>query len=282
MTNPFATEADLCAAFLTKVPAEWTAYPETAGWDIVLVHAETGVQVGIEAKLTLNTKVLVQAASGRDSRALQGPDFRAVLVGRVVAETAALASILHLTVLVVEREAEPSHWHWSGKGRPWPERFRVHHGSRWNEKFLPDLAAWSQNRRDRNDWYDTEDGWHDEAPINRLALPEYLPRVAAGVSGPRKLTTWTIQAIKLCQFVDRHGQVTAAHFKALKLSASRWCDGIWLEKAANRGTWRPGRAYPGPRFQKEHPEVWAEIEADYEKWGAPLISASGTQGALSL
>jgi len=60
VTNPFATEADLCAAFLACVPATWQAYPESCGFDIVLAHKETGAQIGIEAKLTLNAKVLVR------------------------------------------------------------------------------------------------------------------------------------------------------------------------------------------------------------------------------
>lgn len=83
MTAPFKTEAELCAAFLACVPATWVAYPESCGFDIVLAHEETGAQIGIEAKLTLNSKVLVQVTDGRERNA-NGPDYMAVLVGRVV------------------------------------------------------------------------------------------------------------------------------------------------------------------------------------------------------
>lgn len=83
----FETEAALCQAFIRSVPAEWIVYPETAGWDILLVHRIGGWQIGVEAKQTLNAKVLCQAIDGVRYNA-DGPDFRAVLVGRVVAENA--------------------------------------------------------------------------------------------------------------------------------------------------------------------------------------------------
>nr|WP_139181169.1 hypothetical protein [Pseudomonas aeruginosa] len=55
------SEAELCAAFIdefNRVPG-WTCYPETAGFDILVVHAE-GRQIGVEAKLQLNAKVAAQ------------------------------------------------------------------------------------------------------------------------------------------------------------------------------------------------------------------------------
>ncbi len=59
--KPFATEADLCAAFLAEVPNTWTAWKEHAGWDILLVRKADGFQIGIEAKLKCNATVLQQA-----------------------------------------------------------------------------------------------------------------------------------------------------------------------------------------------------------------------------
>jgi hypothetical protein len=62
----FATEADLCAAFVTDIQKVkgWKIYPETAGFDLLLVREEDGAQLAIEAKLALNTKVLEQALEG--------------------------------------------------------------------------------------------------------------------------------------------------------------------------------------------------------------------------
>lgn len=269
----FAKETDLCAAFLTCVPDDWIAYPETCGWDIVLAHRETGIQIGIEAKLTLNAKVLVQAVetAHRSYRIAEpSPDFRAVLVGRVVAENSALAGFLGLKVLHVQ-PADRRYCPPQGT----PKSAWMVNRYRWE----PAITEWNPRRR-KDDWYGGTDGWTDWAPPERLRLPEYLPRVAAGASAPRKLTDWTIQAIKLCIMLGRINMVSRAHFGALKLSPSRWCDGHWLAKGP-RGFWMPGPRFPGGRLKREHPEVWAEIEADWAKWGEPIVvAAGGRQGAL--
>ena len=78
--KPFATEGALCEAFAEWARAEgFTVYPETAGWDMLLVAAD-GHQLGIEAKLSLNLKVLAQALKGCTYSAERGPDYRAILV----------------------------------------------------------------------------------------------------------------------------------------------------------------------------------------------------------
>lgn len=261
MTNPFNTEAELCAAFLSCVPATWQAYPETCGFDIVLAHKETGAQIGIEAKLTLNAKVLVQVTEGRQ-RSATGPDYRAVLVGRVVAENAILAARLGVNVLEVERRQ-------AGYSRPNtnPKMEWVIRGA-YGDSWLPEF---DHLKKQNDSYWWTRGEWVDEAPDQRLTLPDYVPQVAAGVPAPQKLSHWMIQAIKLCITVERLGSVTRRHFEDLKLHPSRWCgDTRWLEKAAVRGHWKPGRSFPGPRFKEQHPVSWAEIETDWPIWGAKL------------
>lgn len=262
----FTTEADLCAAFLTCIPKDWQAYPETCNYDIVLVHRETGVQIGIEAKLTLNAKVLVQVTERRERDAI-GPDYRAVLVGRSVAENAALAQRLGIKVL----EIEPRHnTTVRPRGTP-PSQWQVK-GWRW----LPEFADYQPGA---TYWMSYQD-WVDEAPVERMRLPEYVPQVAAGVPAPRKLSEWTIQAIRLCITVERCGAVTRAHFEALKLSPSRWCDGHWLEKGVNRGQWVAGNAFPAAQFRREHPVSYAQIEADWLIWGVKFIIQIEPVGVL--
>src|SRR5580700_7533617 len=75
----FATEADLCAGFIAETTGDWQAYAETEGWDILLVRRADGTQIGIQAKLRLNAKVLLQAAEGKWNQEL-GPDYRAILI----------------------------------------------------------------------------------------------------------------------------------------------------------------------------------------------------------
>ena len=62
-SKPFASEADLCAAFLAwaaRTAPGVACYAEWAGWDILLVYPE-GFQLGIQAKLRLNAEVIGQA-----------------------------------------------------------------------------------------------------------------------------------------------------------------------------------------------------------------------------
>lgn len=45
----FKTEAELCLAFSeVATAAGWTVYPETGGWDQLLVNA-AGEQIGVQA-----------------------------------------------------------------------------------------------------------------------------------------------------------------------------------------------------------------------------------------
>ncbi|MNE49980.1 hypothetical protein D3C77_450940 [compost metagenome] len=83
--TPIKTEAELCAAFIQSMnkQADWTCYPEAAGFDILAVHA-SGRQIGIEAKMTLNAKVADQILP-KDYESFYGrpgPDHRLVIVGK--------------------------------------------------------------------------------------------------------------------------------------------------------------------------------------------------------
>jgi hypothetical protein len=75
----FKTETELCAAFIPWAAQQgWTAYAETAGWDILLVDAG-GRQLGIQAKLRFNATLLRQVLP-EQYQCEVGPDFRAILL----------------------------------------------------------------------------------------------------------------------------------------------------------------------------------------------------------
>ena len=98
----FATEAELCAAFIAALPKEWTAYPETGGFDILLSRNADGFQIGVEAKLRLNAKVICQAAEevGYSYVDRPGPDCRAVLIPDGVSlDLAGLCPLIGITVI---------------------------------------------------------------------------------------------------------------------------------------------------------------------------------------
>lgn len=257
----FETEAALCQAFVLNVPEEWVVYPETCGWDLLLVHREGGWQIGVEAKLSLNTKVLEQAIRHRASDHA-GPDFRAVLVGRVVAETAEIARALGLTVIYPKDEPWVSDW---------SARY-TKHGPKF-PTFIPDLP-WAERLTQIQDWWwSGREAWFDQFSTNRHRLPDYVPEVAAGVPSPMVLSDWKIKAIRVCVFVEKHGSITRADFRALCIDPSRWMNGYWLKAGAERGQWVAGPQFPGISLRREHPNVFAKIEADYPEWSKKMAEA---------
>lgn len=264
----FETEAALCQAFICSVPPEWIVYPETAGWDILLVHRIGGWQIGIEAKKTLNAKVIAQAIEGRRHN-LSGPDFRAVLVGKVVAENAAIARALGITVITPKGISQ---W-----GRPKGRGFDL--PGPLVPVFTPEPPRAEVLTRIGEWWSNWDEGqqWFDQFPTDRNRLPDYIPEVAAGVPSPMILSDWKIKAMRVCQWVDRHGVITRAQFKALGIDPSRWMNGHWLKAAPGRGEWCAGEGFPGPQFRREHPGVWAKIAEDYPKWAAKVTGTTPEQ-----
>lgn len=250
----FPTEADLVAKFCWLIhpdrwernPARaprWTAYHETAGWDLLLAH-ETGAQIGIEAKLSLNPKVLEQALPSRWADD-EGPDFRAVLVPYDGLQNHMHRLCHHLGIVVIGVGASTG---WNGK-----QSFDFHPG-------LPDLKS----------LYDLKD-WPNWLPSKRCKLPDYVPDVTGGHAAPVALTDWKIRAIKLIILLDRRGYVTRRDMKALGISPSRWTDHYHGFLAAGpEGYVRNNRT---PDLKAQHPTNWAQIEADYAKWSVGVETA---------
>lgn len=255
MKKPFDTEEQLCSAFLETVPDGWTAYPEAAGFDIVLRHDATGVQIGVEAKLRLNAKVICQAIAGDGSTYIEaGPDFRAVLVPAADGDIRQIASRLGLTVLTVDRAQSSVHYSMVNQRK----------GSHWLSK--PKLPVFADYDPSRPGWM-TRDEWHDFAPISRLSLPEYVPDVKAGCSAPLKLTDWKIQAMKVCILVERVGSIHRRDFKKLRISPTMWTQNSgWLATSPVRGWWIKGRNFPADSYRHQHPTVYPQIEADFDVW----------------
>lgn len=249
----FESEAALCDAFIETVPKEWTVYPETCNFDILLAHV-TGVQIGIEAKLRLNAKVICQALKGLDHRFCEdGPDFRAVLVPTADGELWDIATRLGLTIITMRKQERNVIRGGGNNGSRW-----------WSDPALPDLADWTP---ERPAWM-SEQRWCDLAPIRRCQLPEYVPEVRAGVSSPLKLTDWKIQAMKVCVLVERTGAIHRLDFKKLEISPTMWTQGPWLAKGTIRGWWVKGSHFPADTFRHQHPSIYAQIEADFDAWVA--------------
>ena len=116
----YSTEAAMCAAFVEYAQGKgWLVYPETCGFDMVLVRQTDGAQLAVEAKQQLNVHVLTQVVTGagrwqQDS----GPDYRAVLVP--VGGTAGLEELARVCGITVIRAMRPGSY-----VPPWRPELRV-------------------------------------------------------------------------------------------------------------------------------------------------------------
>lgn len=226
--KPFKTEADLCAAFIDWAKREgWTIYPETAGWDIVLVDKD-GRQLGVEAKLTLNLKVISQALKGSIWSESKGPDFRAILVPEMQNDAIeTILAVVGLSCFIPHQE----HYR-----RDEPQRWRFQRYDEW--------------RHDMHDWN----------PSERCALPDFIPDVLAGVPSPRTLSPWKVGALRVLARLELQGFVVRNDVSDCKNDPRRWCasDG-WLTQLGG-GRW--GRADKTPKFEQQHPNVYLQILAE--------------------
>lgn len=255
----FENEAALCAAFIASLPECWIAYPETAGFDILLVRVSDGVQLGIEAKMTLNAKVLLQSVEALYSwhPRSEGPDFRAALVpyGTAGIDLAAVAGILGVTVIQCraagDREAEIEHQ---------VERY----GEYYRRYAAQDFKPFTPGLPGPSDW---RERWVELCPAQRCKLPEYVPDVAAGASGPSQLSEWKIKAIKICIILERRGYLTPLDFTHISIHRKRWHDMGWISH--DPGSHVRGRFVAGNaplNLRSAHPLNYAQIESDFDKW----------------
>lgn len=247
----YATEQALCADFIEWVKAEsgvtrygrteprWTCYAETAGWDILLV-AEDGTQIGVQAKLKFNMKVLQQCLPDTwDHWHDRGPDYRAVLVPEWSSDDARICNALGLALI----------GHNGGNsGKP---------------HFRPGLLM-----------NECGGGWHYWNPLKREKLPEFVPDVPAGASGPIQLTQWKVAALRITATLAVRGFVTRQDFKEYHLDPRRWTGpGGWLVARSDRMQ-HAGQYVRGPSldFDTQHPMVYLqvldEVRAKLEKLDA--------------
>lgn len=231
----FSSEQELVSTFVSTVDKnQWKIYPETGDFDLLLVRQEDGFQIGIEAKLRLNMKVVSQAADltrGKLSAVAPGPDCRAVLVPQTKqrSEFHALLEVLQIVVIRIGGR----------KDQPWCSRA------------LPRLTGYQSD-------------WPEHFPHERIALPDYVPDVSAGVRGPTKLTLWKVKAIKLVVLLRRRGYLVRRDFARLECSPSVWTQRRWIVPSEVRGQWIEGAGIPD--FKSQHPVNFEEIERDFESW----------------
>ena len=245
----FKTERDMCAEFIKAINRRskdtWTPYPETGGFDILLVRDHDGFQIGIEAKLRLNAKVIAQSLpSYWDTD--HGPDCRAVLVpkSKVGDDLKAICYYIGITIITIGEKPKNFYMLDAQDGDP---RYVIH----------PNFP-----RCDREEFFQN---WFEWSPDKRLKLPEVIPDCEAGCPSPLQLTEWKIKAIKIIIILESFGHVTRQDFKALNISSQRWTQSTgWLENTGERGVYIKGEHIPDLRSQ--HPRNFIEIANLIHEW----------------
>lgn len=161
----YVSEAALCEVLAALARAEGlVVYPETSGWDLLLVRPEDGEQVGVQAKLRPNVDVLEQALVGARAK---GPEVHAVLVPSCSAAFRRVALELNLCVLEGYL-LDPEHGMDRG-ARGW-----------WRLREVLEKAP-----------------RHHHLP-GRCWVPPFVPNLPAGVPGPRSVTPWKVHAAQMC------------------------------------------------------------------------------------
>lgn len=257
----FPTEASLCELFIADMRAMggWTIYPETAGFDILLVRDATGHQLGVEAKLQLNAKVadqiLPSGHAGYGQEGAEGPDFRAVIVPYVGESSEGIAKMLGILGVQV----------WSPD---WRSRVRGEMHFRFSPHRINDDARECDETQGPLMSWDL--AWHDWNPPRRCPLPEIVPMVAAGVPAPIRLTPWKVGALKVIADLEVFGFVTAKSVRDHSVDPRRFCasDG-WLT-SLGEGRWARGTL---PRFEDQHPEAYAQVLAAARERVAQAVAA---------
>lgn len=201
----FSSESALCEVLRTVTKElGWLAYPETSGWDLILVRPLDGLQVGVQAKLRANLDVLHQALPPRPMK--MGPDIRAVLVPEAT-ERGAFAEIAERLQLAVLDggilRGDLSRWY----GYDGVHVAETVQGARYLERTI------------------------EHAPVHvvskRCWLPPYVPDTPAGVPSPVSVSPWRVSAAKFCAEIRTGLKPTKKEIEERGMSFSTWRQ--WLD-----------------------------------------------------
>jgi hypothetical protein len=206
------TEAELCADLIRVAKLHgWIVYPETCN----------GVQVGIEAKLRGNLKVLSQAIGPPH---YPGPAYHVVLVPDCSQDFLIVARQCKLFVLLAQ-DLE----YLSAERDPF--------------MFIQHAGLWK---------------WEHEEP---LALPDLIPDTTAGVPSPRVLTDWKMCVLALMALCEVRGYVTTADFREHGVSIGFWRHRLvdLGFGADRRKRYRFEASYEKIDPRADHPRNYAEI-----------------------
>lgn len=205
-------EQALCYDFIIEcIEAGWRVYPEYphSKFDMLLVAeegcstkgVEVGTQIGVQAKMKLNPKLMQQMVRSHGHPTWRGPDYVVALVPaapRTPAEKGQ-ADIL----------------------------FALGHGLFYVYSHFESHDR-DRNLRRRN--LETTAFFGVRSNRKRVVLPEIYVWVEPGVPSPTSVTGWRQNAVKRVMALEGIGTFTRKEFKAMKpkLDMKLWLDEGWV------------------------------------------------------
>lgn len=219
-------ESDLCESFIGAAESYgWTCYPETSGWDILMVRE--GTQIGVQAKLRANIKVIAQCLppmywssrklhfSIRRKIVRRGPHYRTVLVPKEKTSRDTLKDMINVCQAL----------------------------GIW--VFADEQTGWSLLQDGMSKAYE-EYSWDPEEPE---WIPDVVPKnVIPGASSPVQCTKWRQGALKLLARAKVFGKVTSQDAKELgvnmDLFVNRYNSDQWLVKNGRDGRFHTYELWP--------------------------------------
>ena len=154
----YKLEKDMCDELASYARNDkWIVYPEQGGWDLLLVR--NSIQVGIQAKLRPNIKLLSQSIVPEE---YDGPHYRAIAVGNLTqAERIDITKITkELRLVFIDMSIHPTYWLYNSLSVA-PIRHYRH---------FPKKPLW---------------------------IPPFVPDLPAGVPSPKNVSPWKVSAVKL-------------------------------------------------------------------------------------
>lgn len=191
----------------------FTVYSETSGFDLLLVAGDAckgfklGDQIGVQAKLKSNLKVLSQALPPKTGCwRKNGPHYYVVLVPYAPSEFVEIARYLEITVI------DDSCWQRTSKEKRDYYLYAELGDPSWR---VPAFKACNRYYRHS----ELDPCWIPDCEI--IGWP-------AGVPAPRQLTKWKMSAIKLCMHGELNGYLTRKDFVKFDLHYGLWLKRGWI------------------------------------------------------
>lgn len=235
----FESEKEMCDVLIKAAQKSgFTSYPEQGGWDIVLVRNK--VQVGIQAKLRPNLKVVSQAISSFEGR--EKPHYAAIAVGNIKRdESADLCYVANKCgIVVINMSNHVNEWLAGNKGRNWI----------WSEE--GGFVKFARKYRIKSD--------------SRIWLPEFVPDLEAGIKSPKTVSKFMVIAIKVQEECEKKGWICVDDIRDIEKkylngdnrSYARTILNVYYQCTSDRvegkrcWKWKPNRWATRPREQFPH------------------------------